>query len=174
VLYAVGRDATEAEFEALLGALRSTNSQEERWSLLWALAAGTDPARAKRLLDESLSGRLPNDISSSLPGAVGGEPDMSPMAYEFVVTHWAQLSKLAGEGPFGGRYWLLPSAVESSSDPAAARKMVADQQRLAGAAGSSAAARTAASIDNRSRLRAREATALGAALGSALGSAPAR
>ncbi len=160
VLYAVGRDATEAEFEALLGALRATNSQEERWSLLWALAAGTDPARAKRLLDESLSGRLPNDISSSLPGAVGGEPAMSPMAYEFVVTHWAQLSKLAGEGPFGGRYWLLPGAVESSSDPAAARRMVADQQRLAGAAGSSAAARMAATIENRSRLRAREAPAL--------------
>jgi aminopeptidase N len=159
VLYAVGRDATDAEFEALLAALRSTNSQEERWSLLWALAAGTDPARAQRLLDESLSGRLPNDISSSLPGAVGGEPAMSPMAYEFVVTHWAQLSKLAGEGPFGGRYWLLPGAVESSSDPAAARKMVADQQRLAGTAGSSAAARTAATIDNRSRLRAREAPA---------------
>ena len=127
--------------------------------MLRALAAGTDPARAKRLLDESLSGRLPNDISSSLPGAVGGEPAMSPMVYDFVVNHWAQLGRLAGDGPFGGRYWLLPSAAESSSDPAMARRLVADQQRLAGTAGASAAARTAAAIENRSRLRAREAPA---------------
>jgi hypothetical protein len=165
LLYAVGRDASDAEFEALLAALRSTNSQEERWSLLWALSAGTEPARARRLLDESLSGRLPNDISSSLPGAVGGEPAMSPMAYEFVVRHWAQLGRLAGDGPFGGRYWLLPAAAESSSDPAVASALIADQQRLAGAAGASAAARAAAAINNRSRLRVRESTALAAALG---------
>jgi aminopeptidase N len=165
LLYAVGRDASQSEFEALMQALRATDSQEERWNLLWALAAGTNPVRAQRLLDESLSGRLPNDISSSLPRAVGREPTMSPMAYEFVVAHWAELSRLAGDGSFGGRYRLLPSAAESSSDPAVARRMVADQERLAGAAGNSAAARTAATIENRSRLRQREAPALAASLG---------
>jgi hypothetical protein len=165
LLYAVGRDASQSEFEALMKALRATDSQEERWNLLWALAAGTNPVRAQRLLEESLSGRLPNDISSSLPGAVGSEPALSPLAYDFVVAHWAELSRLAGEGSFGGRYWLLPSAAESSSDPAVARRMVADQQRLAGAAGKSAAARTAAMIENRIRLREREAPALAAALG---------
>jgi aminopeptidase N len=165
LLYAVGRDASEAEFDALLVALRTTNSQEQRWKLLSALAAGSDPARAQRLLEESLSGRLPNDISSSLPGAVGGEPAMSSLAYDFVVAHWDAVSRLAGEGAFGGLHWLLPAAAASSSDAAVAHTLVADQQRLAGAAGASAAAQIAADIHNRSRLRAREAPALAAALG---------
>jgi aminopeptidase N len=165
LLYAVGRDASEAEFEALLAALRATDSQEQRWNLLSALAAGTDPIRARRLLDEALSGRLPNDISSSLPGAVGSEPALSPLAYEFVIAHWSELSRLAGEGAFGGRYWLLPGAAAASSDDAVADVLVADQQRLAGAAGESAAAQIAAMIKNRSRLRMREAPALAAALG---------
>jgi aminopeptidase N len=164
-LYAVGRDATADEFEALLVALRATDRQEERWNLLWALSAGTDAVRARRLLDESLSGRLPNDISSSLPGAVGSEPSLSPLAYDFVVAHWGELSRLAGEGAFGGRYWLLPEAAASSSDTSVARRLVTDQQRLAGAAGESAAAQTAATIENRSRLRQREAPALAAVLG---------
>jgi aminopeptidase N len=165
MLYAVGRNASEEEFEALLVKLRATDSQEERWILLSALSAGTDPVRAQRLLNESMSGRLPNDISSSLPGAVGSEPAMSALAYDFVVAHWAELSRLAGEGSFGGRYWLLPGAAGSSSDATMARRLVTDQQRLAGAPGSSAAAQTAATIENRSRLRLREAPALATALG---------
>ena len=165
LLYAVGCDASEAEFDALLAALRSTDSQEERWNLLAALSAGTDPVRARRLLDESLSGRLPSDISSSLPGAVGEQPSLSPMAYDFVVSHWGELSRLAGEGSFGGRYWLLPDAARSSSDPTVARTLVIDQQRLAGPAGNAAAARTAAGVESRSRLRERVAPALAASLG---------
>lgn len=165
LLYAAGRDASEAEFESLLVALRATNSQEERWTLLLALAAGTDPVRARRLLDESLTGRLPNDISSNLPGTVAREPTLAPMAYGFVVAHWAELAALAGDGPFGGRHWLLPNAAASSSDPAVARTLLADQRRLAGAAGDSAAARTAAAIETRSRLRLREAPALALSLG---------
>lgn len=165
LLYAAGRDASEAEFNALLAALRASDSQEERRVLLAALTAGTDPLRAQRLLDETLSGRLPNDISSSLPGKLGGAPALSALAYDFVVAHWDKFSQLAGEGPFGGRYWLLPSAAGASSDPALAHRLVADQQRLAGAAGSAAAAQAAAKIDNRSRLREREAPALAAALG---------
>lgn len=165
VLYAAGRDAGDAEFDALLSALRATNSQEERWTLVKALTAGTDLARAQRLLDESLSGRLPGDVSSQLPGELGSEPSLSPLAYAFVVAHWAELSKMAGDGPFGGRNWLLPAAAGGSNDPAVARALVVDQRRLAGEAGASAAARIAAAIDNRSRLRAREAPALAAALG---------
>jgi hypothetical protein len=82
LLFALGRDASEAEFDALLAALRTTESQEQRWNLLSALTAGTDPVRARRLLDESLSRRLPNDISSRLPGMVASEPSLSPMAYD--------------------------------------------------------------------------------------------
>jgi aminopeptidase N len=165
ILYAVGRDAGDAEFDALLAALRVTDSQEKRWTLLKALTAGTDPARAQRLLDESLTGRLPVDISSQLPGAVGREPSLSPLAYAFVVAHWGALSRLAGEEGYGGRNWLLPRAAEGSNDPAVARTLLADQRRLAGAAGDSTAAQNAAAIENRSRLRAREASALAVALG---------
>jgi Peptidase family M1 domain/ERAP1-like C-terminal domain/Peptidase M1 N-terminal domain len=164
VLSAVGRHASEAEFGAMLGAMRAADSQEERWTLVNALTAGTNRSYAQRLLEEALTGRLPSDISSELPGAVGGEPSLSRLAYDFVVAHWSALSQLAGEGPFGGRNWLLPSAAAASSDPALARTLLLDQRRLAGEAGASTAARVAAAIENRSRLRAREATALAAGL----------
>ncbi len=169
VLEATGRSATEAQFDALLQALRSTDRQEERWNLLHALAAGKEPQRAQRLLDEALSGRLPNDISSSVPGALGREPTLAALAYRHVLKHWETYKRLAGEGPFGGQHWLLPNAAAAASDSAVARTLVADQLRLAGAAGGSSAARIAAEIDNRSRLRVREAATLAAALTAGLG-----
>ena len=163
-LVAAGYSATEAQFEALLVALRSSNSQEERWHLLNALVVGKSPERTQRLLDESLSGRLPNDISSGLPGALGRESAQADLVYNFVVAHWDTYKRLAGEGPFGGYHWLLPRVLAASSDSAVAQRLLADQKRLAGAAGDSAAARTAAEIENRSRLREREAQALARAL----------
>jgi hypothetical protein len=81
------------------------------------------------------------------------------------MTNWAELSRLAGEGSFGNRYWLLPGAAGSSSSETVALALLADQQRLAGSAGNSAAAQTAATITNRSRLRAREALAIAATVG---------
>ncbi len=170
LLVAAGRTATDAQFEALLAALRRSNSQEERKNLLAALSAGKDPLRAQRLLDESLSGRLPNDISSDVPHALtreNAQAQQAKVAYDFVVAHWDAYKRLAGEGPFGGHHWLLPGVVASSSDSAVARALLADQKRLAGAAGDSPAARIAAEINNRSRLREREAPALATALAAA-------
>lgn len=164
VLFAVGSRANDAQFDAMLEALRGTDRQEVRWNLLQALAATQDPARVQRLLDESLSGRLPNDIGSSVPGTLARNPAWVMPCYDFVVAHWEQYKRLAGDGPFGGQLWLLPNAVAASSDPAMARRLVVDQERLAGAAGASSAQRVAAAIDNRSRLREREAPALAAAL----------
>jgi aminopeptidase N len=164
VLFAVGSRANDAQFDAMLEALRGTDRQEVRWNLLQALAATQDPARAQRLLDESLSGRLPNDIGSSVPGTLARNPAWVMPCYDFVVAHWEQYKRLAGDGPFGGQLWLLPNAVAASSDPAMARRLIVDQERLAGAAGASSAQRVAAAIDNRSRLREREAPALAAAL----------
>ena len=164
VLFAGSRRADEAQFEALLTALRNTDRQEDRWTYLHALAAGQDRARAQRLLDESLSGRLPNDISSSVPEALGLEPAFAALSYNFVLAHWEAYKKLAGDGLFGGQHWLLPNTAVSSSDPAMARRLIDDQQRLAGAAGASAAARVAAAIHIRASLRDREAPALAAAL----------
>jgi aminopeptidase N len=164
LLQAAGHDAGDTEFESLLVALRNADNQEERTTLMGALAAGHDPVRAQRLLDESLSGRLPQDIRSELPGAVGRTPSLSPQAYAFTVAHWDGLKRLAGEGGFGTLYWLLPLAARFSSDVAVARSLRADQQRLAGAAGESTAALIAAEIETRARLREREAAALAAAL----------
>jgi aminopeptidase N len=164
LLYAAGCDASDAEFEALLAALRTTQSQEERWNLLYALTAGSDPARSQRLLEEALSGRLPQDIASRMPGAVASQPPLATLAYDFVLSHWEDLLRLAGEGSFGARHWLLPSTASLSSDPAMARRLLLDQERLDGAAGASAAAQTAAAIESRSRLRERESATLASAL----------
>lgn len=160
VLAAVGRQASDAEFEALLDALRRSESEEHRWQLLDALVGGQDPARAQRLLDEALAGSLAPNQAAAVPGMVGAHPVHSQRAYGFVVAHWDALNRLAGEGPFGGRYSLLPGAASASSEPALAQRLLQDQESLAGAAGVSSARRTAAAIQARHRLREREAERL--------------
>ena len=164
VIAAVGHDARPEEFDAMLAALFATDSQEERWMLLNALAAGHNAARADRLLDTALGGRLPPNISARLPGALANHPQHTARAYAFVLAHWPALAQLAGTGPFGGQHWLLPGAASASSDAAVARAMQADQRRLAGEAGTSAAETVAANINMRQRLRDREAGPLAAAL----------
>ena len=164
ILQAVGRQADAAEFEALWAALHQTESQEDRWLLLEALCAGSDAARAQRLLDESLSGRLPTDVSFSLLNQLGAVAALRTQVYEFAVEHWPALARLGGEGAFGGRNWLLPGIAWWSSDVALATRLLEDQQRLAGTTGESTAQRAAASIQTRARLREREATGLIAAL----------
>jgi len=157
VIAAVGVQASAAEFEALLAAFEATESQEERWVLLAGLSAGRDVQQARRLLEQALNPRLPPDIRSAIPGTVGGNPLHSSMSYDFVVQHWDTLQGLAGSGPFGGRNWLLPDAAASAHDPAVAARLLQDQARLAGAAGASTAARVAQVIQQRHRLREREA-----------------
>ena len=164
VLWAVGVQAGDDEFAALLGALRSAESEEERWQLAEALAAGRDAGRARRLLDEALSGRLPPNMSAALPGMVGRARGQAPLAYQFVRDHWSALALVAGEGPFGGRHWLLPGSAWWSNEPGAAQQLLDDQQRLSGAAGASTAAQAAAAIEVRQRLRGREAATLAQAL----------
>jgi len=168
VLRAVGREPLAAEFEALWEALHKTESQEERWLFLEALCSGSDPRRAQRLLEESLSGRLAPDVSFRLLNAMGVVPSLIPQVYAFAVEHWQALAPLGGDGPFGGRNWLLPGIAWWASDPTTAQQLLQDQQRLAGPAGASTAERVAAGIQIRSRLREREASALVAALAKSL------
>ncbi len=164
VLRAVGAQARPAEYDALLAALRAADSEEERHALVDALAEVRDPALARRLLDESLAGRVPADVAVRLPGEVGAQPVHAAMAYAFVLEHWEALAALAGDGVFGGRHWLLPQAASGSTDADQPRRLAADQRRLAGEAGMPAAERTAGRIGSRVRLREREAEALGPAL----------
>lgn len=160
VLAAVGCEPDAEQFDALLTAYRNAGSQEDRWILHEALANGDDPQRARRLLDEALSGRLPPDISAAIPAAIAERPALGPLAYGFVLEHWSELSRLAGDGVFGGQHWLLPGTAQASSDPAVAARLQQDQQRLTGDAGSSAAQIVAQGIEVRHRLREREAMRL--------------
>jgi len=164
VLGAAAAQGGVLEFEALLTALLQADSPRERSLLLGALAHVPDPALVRRLLDEALSGRLPPDISAWIPYNVAQAPGMGPMAYAFVVEHWAALSKLAGNNVFAGDQWLLPNAAGWASDATVARQLMADQLRLRGAAGEDPAARTSAVILSRHRLREREAGRIGEAL----------
>ena len=67
-------------------------SQAERRVLIRALTAGRDAARAQRVVDESLAGRLAPNLAVWLPGAVAEVPALQPMAYDFVLEHWAALA----------------------------------------------------------------------------------
>ncbi len=166
VMAAVGVQASAAEFDAMLAAFEATESQEERWLLLSGLAAGRDPQRARRLLEQSLNPQLPPNVRSAIPGMVGANPEHGSMSYDFVVQHWDSLQASAGAGPFGGRNWLLPGAASSAHDPAVAARLLQDQQRLAGAAGASTAASIVQVIEQRHRLREREAAPLAPVLSS--------
>lgn len=103
-------------------------------------------------------------MSTRLPGAVGEVRSLGPLAYAFVLENWTELSRLAGEGPFSGRHWLLPGAAYWSTEPEVALQMIADQQRLNGDAGASPAQQAAAAIRVRHRVRERDATTLPAVL----------
>ena len=164
VLKAIGSQANDAEFRALLSALHGADDDEDRWIYAGALAAGRDPARARRLLAESLAPRLPPNTASSLPGLVAATPGLAELAYDFSLRHFDALARLTGGGAFGTRHWLLPGALGNSNDPAFARRMVADQQRLLGAAGNAPAARVAAQVELRAAVRERESGRLGAVL----------
>jgi hypothetical protein len=164
VLKAVARDASAAESAALLKALRTTSSQEERWLLLSALAADPDAARARTLLDASLAGWLPPNVAVEVPAFVADEPVHAAAAYAFVAAHWPRLAQLAGSGVFGARGWLLPGAADGLNEIADAQRLRDDQARLAGPTAAAPAETIAAAIEVRARLRAREGSTLADAL----------
>jgi len=164
VLKAVGTQANEAEFRALLTGLRNSEDDEDRGMYAAALAAGRHPGRAARLLEEAVGGRLPSGTATSLPGLVAGQPELAELAYAFSQRHFDALARLSGSLAMGQRPWLLPGAVGNSNDAALAERMVAEQRRRLGDAGVAAAARVLAQVRLRAALREREAGALAAAL----------
>ncbi|WP_310383209.1 M1 family metallopeptidase [Roseateles sp.] len=163
VVSATGRHADAPRFAQLMERLQKAQSEKDRRLFAGALASTRDPAQARRVMELSLTGELPNNIAPWLPGMVGDESAHAAMAYAFVVEHWAELAEKTG-GMFGARAWLLPAASESFNEPAAARRLLADQQRLAGDPGTAPALQVAAQIELRSVIRARESEQLGKAL----------
>jgi hypothetical protein len=164
VLKAVARQANADESQALWAALRATNSQEDRWLYLRALAADPDAKRARRLLDAALAGWLPPNVATEVASIVGDEPVHAAASYAFVAEHWQRLAASAGSGAFGARAWLLPAASDGLSDRAAAQRLRDDQRRLAGPTAAMPAETIAAAIEGRAALREREGDQLGTAL----------
>ena len=153
VLFAAALSGGTAEFDALLNALRTTGNQQDRLQLLNALRAVPGAEFTRRLLEESLSGRLPPDISALIPSYVAGLPAGGPAAYAFVIANWEQLAALAGQGPFQGRQWLLPQAAAWAADESWAQRLLDDNRRLLAGVGSANAERESAAIRVRAKLR---------------------
>jgi aminopeptidase N len=164
VIGAVGRHADQREFDALWSALRNTDSMEDRWVYVSALAATRDAARAKQVLGLALAEWLPPNVATDVPGIVARTPEHGAAAYAFSVEQWARLSRRAGAGVFGERAWLLPSAAGAFHDRAAAARLREDQKRLAGPTGVGPADQMATRIELRAALRERESERLGTAL----------
>jgi aminopeptidase N len=169
VLLAVGMHAGRDDFERLRARLKKAGSEEDRWLYAEALAAGRDHAQAERLLAWTLTGALPPNIASAIPGMVAKSSPFGELAYGFTLSHWNVLAKLAGTGPFGGNIWLLPNAAASFNDAARAARLVDDQRRTAGDAGAASAATVAATIELRAAVRSREQATLPRALQTAAG-----
>ena len=140
--------------------MRHAASEEDRWLYAAALSGGRNAARAQALLARALDGSLPPNIAVALPRMVAERSPFGELAYRFTLQHWAALSKLAGNGPFGGALWLLPHAAVGFSDAAQAAQLLDDQRRAAGQAGAAAAATVAARIQLRATVKAREQGAL--------------
>ena len=164
VIRAVGHHADRREFDALWTALHATTSQEDKQLYLAALTSTRDAASAQRLLALSLDPRLTPELASGLPGMVADVPAHAAAAYAFAVANWRALAQRVGDGVFGERAELLPSAAGAFFERADAERLRTDQSRLAGATGAMAADRVAARIELRAALREREAQRLADAL----------
>lgn len=154
VLQACGMNATDAQYEAMHAALLSTASVEEQRMFLRALTASPDPARAHRLLDEGVAGKLPGSLGGQLVWFMEETPGLGPVVYDFTVKHWSALASMVGD--MSSR-WLLPAALGWAATTEQAETMVRDQARLAGTPGDAAAQSVLAGIRVRERVRDREA-----------------
>ncbi|HEU5294539.1 MAG TPA: ERAP1-like C-terminal domain-containing protein, partial [Burkholderiaceae bacterium] len=151
-----GARADRARFDRMLAQLAAANGEQERRTLVSALASSGDAARATELLDRMLKGDLPPNTAMLVPMKMA---ELSPLGgdivYRHLIAHWPAWAQLAG--PYGRR-WLLPEAAWHSNDPARAQQLLADQQRLVGPDGQAMAARAAAHIGQLADIRDRAAT----------------
>ena len=157
VTLAVGMHADRAHFDRLMAQLRAASSEEDRWTLARALAAGRDAQRAEELLARSSAGELPANVASALPGLVARLSPFGELAYRYTGEHWQGLADLAGSW---GRQFLLPDAAAGFSTAEQAARLVEDQRRLAGGDGDALAGQEAERIRLRAAVRAREAAGL--------------
>ena len=157
VVRATGIHGGRAHFDRLLARLKGATGEEERWMYAAALAAGRDAQRAEEVLAASLSGLVPPNIASAIPGMVARHSPFGDLAYRHTLEHWARLAELAGTQ---GRNFLLPDASAGFSDANRATKLVEDQRLMAGADGAALGAQEAEKIRLRAAIKQREAAGL--------------
>ena len=155
VIYAAGTGADATRHARLVERLLAANSEEDRWRYAEAVAAVKDTAMAQQVLELSLRGILPSNISSRLPILVSENSKHSAMAYQFVLDHFDALAKLSGE-MFGASAWLLPATASSFNTEDRAKQLISDQQKKLGDKGTMAAAQIAAQISLKAAIRQRE------------------
>jgi hypothetical protein len=159
ILQACGMQATDAQFDAMHAALLSTASVEEQRMFLRALSASPNRARARRLLEEGVAGKLPGNFGGQLVWFMEETPGLGPMVYGFTLAHWSTLATMVGDQ---SSRWLLPAALGWAATAQQAEAMARDQERLAGTPGQAAAASVIAGIRVRERVRDREAARVSA------------
>jgi aminopeptidase N len=162
VIRTVGVHADAARFERLLARLKGAQGEEDRELYAAALAGGRDLQRAQALLAAALDGVVPPNIASSLPRLVSVNSPFGDLAYEFTVTHWERLAKLAGTS---AAPQLLPNAARHFNDLRHIERLLEDQRRMAGTEGAAFAARAADRIRLLTLVKEREAAALAKYLG---------
>lgn len=157
VTLATGMHADRPHFERLLARLKTATGEEQRWLLAKALARGRDAQRAEEFLAASLSGVVPSNVATSIPGLVARYSPFGDLAYRYTLRQWKELAGLAGPV---GRVYLLPEAATAFSSAEQAASLVDDQRKAAGPDGDALAAREAENIRLRAAIKTREAPGL--------------
>jgi aminopeptidase N len=89
-----------ALYEKLLAAIKTAKTPEHYYLYLFALSSFSDPALLLRTLQFAISPDVRSQDTSSLIGAVMGNPEGRRLAWDFVRWHWAEVEQAGG--PFAG------------------------------------------------------------------------
>jgi hypothetical protein len=157
VMANVARRADAAVFAELVRRMTTAVRVEDGWLYASALAYLEDPALARQFLDLTLGDAMPPQLVTWVPGMVAGNYRHAAMTYAFVLGNFAALSSKITEQ---GRPYLLPRAASGFNESARATALIADQRRLVGDPGEKTANETAADIELKSRIAARNVASL--------------
>ena len=157
VMANVGRRADAEIFAELVRRMTTATRVEDGWLYASALAYLEDAALARQFLALTLGDAVPTQMVPWIPGMVAGNHRHAAMTYTFVVDNFAALSSKITEQ---GRPYLLPRAASGFNESTRATALIADQRRLVGDPGEKTARQTAADIELKSRIAARNGASL--------------
>jgi aminopeptidase N len=154
------RRADAAIYTELVRRMTTAHRVEDAWLYASALAYLEDPSLARQFLALTLGDTMPTQLVAWVPGMVAGNHRHAAMTYAFVLDNFAALSSKITEQ---GRPYLLPGAASGFNESSRAAALIADQRRLVGDPGEKRAKETAADIELKSRIAARNGASLAAA-----------